>query len=141
MILKYLSILSRLELDRHEGLNIISTINGLKHKNPQSPLSVQYIAHKTGSEPYVVKQILYSLLHYKELSATFVPKHIICKKPLSHSSRSVYEIYNAFYNENLKYCFSCFEEIESINDFFVEINFWNPDTIKDLSCYQSNSYE
>lgn len=113
-------------IEKEQSDRVLDSICIFTSRKPKKSIELKYISELSGVPLRIVKEVFYLLLNAKKLSATYVPRHKKCGKPIGKEEKSPNIIYknidNGIYDVG---CVFCQMEIEEYSDIDIQIIFWN----------------
>ena len=107
-----------------DGLRITEAVERIANEQPDTSVSVQAVSQTSGFHPNEVKNVLYLLLSYRKLKATFLPVHKKCGNALSKPELSVEKIKDQIRRGDIRWCVHCNEPLQDNNEVDIQIIFW-----------------
>jgi hypothetical protein len=114
-------------IDEDVGQSVVQAIGEFAAQHPSSSIRIDSISALIDIPANVVKQIFYTLLAYRLLKATFIPRHRICGNVIGPQEKSVQAIFDRVTEGNL-ICIHCGESVDNLDDVQIQLIFWMPGT-------------
>ena len=104
--------------------NIVNTIRSSASVRPNAPIEIQEVSETTGYLGTTVKEVFFTLLAFRLLKATFLPRHRSCGNIVGTQEVSADLVRQKAQNEEY-FCLHCSEPIDA-EDVEIQIAFWKP---------------